>query len=364
MNDLTYMKRALFLAEKGRGRTSPNPMVGCVIVKNRKIISEGWHRRYGGNHAEANALNQAGENAKGATMYVTLEPCNHFGKTPPCVDHVISSGIKKIVIAMKDPNRLTNGQSIRKLKKRGIITSVGLMEKEAKELNEVFIKYQLTGNPFIVAKTAQTLDGKIATKSGDSKWITSSQTRIAAKKLRNNFDAILIGVNTLINDDPLLDAPGKMEFKKIIVDSSLRSPLNATIFQGRSGGQCIIATTKRASQRKIHQFRKRGLRVDVLPEKNNKVNLKVLIKKLAEEKLLNVLIEGGAAIIGSAVKEKIVDQFHIYVAPKIIGDESSKASIIGLKINSIKNCMNLKIVHLDRINEDILIKAVPIYKGK
>jgi diaminohydroxyphosphoribosylaminopyrimidine deaminase / 5-amino-6-(5-phosphoribosylamino)uracil reductase len=243
-NDIKFMQRALLLAGRGQGRVSPNPMVGCVIVKQGKVIAEGWHKVYGADHAEVDALKKAGARAKGACMYVTLEPCSHWGKTPPCVDAVIAGGLTRVVVAMQDPDPRTNGRSIRKMRAHGIEVAAGVCEAEARELNAAFIKHVVKKMPYVTAKTAQTMDGKVGTLSGKVKWITSSMTRARSKARRAEFDAIMVGVSTVLADDPCLCAPGKA-MKKIVVDSSLRTPLDARLFKGALPGSLLLRIKRR-----------------------------------------------------------------------------------------------------------------------
>ncbi|MBF0521640.1 MAG: bifunctional diaminohydroxyphosphoribosylaminopyrimidine deaminase/5-amino-6-(5-phosphoribosylamino)uracil reductase RibD [Candidatus Omnitrophica bacterium] len=358
MTDEFYMKRAIRLAQKGRGETSPNPMVGAVVVKGGKIIAEGWHKKYGQAHAEVNAFNNAKVSLKGATLFVNLEPCHHFGQTPPCVDAVIKSGIKKVVIAMKDPNPLTNGKSITKMKSSGIVVKVGVLKDEAEKLNEAFVKMKKRNMPFVIGKIAQTLDGKIATQSGSSKWITSEATRFLARKLRAEFDAILVGINTVLKDDPSLNADGKIRgLKKIVLDSRLKISLSARLFQGCLLSDCIIATTQKASQQKIKQFRNKGVTVIVCPEKQQKVDLKWLFKELAKQKIMSILIEGGAKVLGSALAEELVDKLHVYIAPKLVGDQNALSSVDGLKITDISKALKLKNMEVQRMGEDIFVSG-------
>lgn len=244
MNDLDFMKIAYQLALKGRLTTSPNPMVGAVIVKNGKIITQGFHHHRGGPHAEIIALEKTKQNLKGAKLYVTLEPCFHFGRTPPCVNAILQSGIKEVIIGMIDPNPMTKGKSIAKLRKAGVKVKVGVLQDTLFQMNESFVKYIKYKMPFIVAKTAQTLDGKIATRTGESQWITSAASRTYAHDLRNEFDAILVGINTVLKDNPGLNATRK-SLKKIVVDSSLRIPLSAKLFKKTKAQDCLMATTQK-----------------------------------------------------------------------------------------------------------------------
>jgi len=361
-NDNQFMEMALTLAAKGRGQTSPNPMVGAVIVKQGKIVGEAWHRRAGSDHAEVIALKQAGKKAQGATLYVTLEPCAHYGQTPPCVDAVIEAGIKEIVIAMKDPNPLTNGKSIQKLKRKGLRVRTGVLENEARELNEIFIKFKTSNKPFVAAKTAQTLDGKIATVSGRSKWITSVKTRVLARKIRDEFDAILVGINTVIEDNPRLNGfSRKKRLKKIVLDSSLRIKLTANLFKGVKKDDCIIATTAKASKTKIKQLERKGARIIICPSNKNGIRMKWLFRKLAEEKITSVLIEGGSKMVGGALAEKCVDKLYIYIAPLIFGSHSALGSIDGLRIKDVKKAILLEKRTIFKVDRDLLITGYPRY---
>ena len=352
------MERVLTLAERGRGATSPNPMVGAVMVKNNRVVAEGYHQKCGGAHAEIIALNKAGKKATGSTLYVNLEPCSHYGRTPPCVDRILKSGLRRVVIAMRDPNPLTNGKSISRLRRAGVKTEVGLLGKEAKKLNEAFIVYITKKRPFIVAKTAQTLDGKIATFTGDSKWITDEKTRLAARQLRKNFDAILVGIQTVLKDDPKLTTEkGDRQPIKIILDSRLRIPLGARLFRGILPGRCIIATTKKASQQKIDLLKQKGIEVLDCSGQNKNVDWKILLRALTKREIASVLIEGGGKVVGSALKEGIVDKMHIYVAPKIIGDKKAVSAIEGMATKRIAQAISLSSVAVQKSGPDIFIEA-------
>ncbi|MBI5415190.1 MAG: bifunctional diaminohydroxyphosphoribosylaminopyrimidine deaminase/5-amino-6-(5-phosphoribosylamino)uracil reductase RibD, partial [Candidatus Omnitrophica bacterium] len=278
MSDNYFMHLALDLAVKGKGDTSPNPMVGAVIVKGNRVIAAGWHKRCGSDHAEVIALKKAGRRARGAKLYVTLEPCSHYGRTPPCVDQIIQSGIREVVTGMVDPNPLTRGKSIAKLRRVGVKVKVGILRREAGRLNEIFIKYMRGRMPFVAAKCAQTLDGKIATAAGESKWITSLKTRDHARRVRDEFDAICVGVNTVLKDDPRLNGARKTKrLKKIVLDSSLKTPLAARLFKGVRSLDCVIAVTRKASPAKIKQFQNKGARVIICPAKDGHVDLKCLL---------------------------------------------------------------------------------------
>jgi diaminohydroxyphosphoribosylaminopyrimidine deaminase/5-amino-6-(5-phosphoribosylamino)uracil reductase len=357
-NHEKFIKKVFNLASKAKGRTSSNPLVGCLIVKNNKIIARGYHKKYGANHAEIDALKKCGLKSRGAIMYVNLEPCNHQGKTPPCVDAVIKSEIKEIVISMRDPNPKTNGKSIIKLKKAGIKVIENVLRDEAFKLNEVFIKNIKTKMPFIVAKTAQTLDGKIATSSGQSKWITAAKTRQYAHQRRDDFDAILVGINTVLKDNPRLNGVVKSKsFKKVVLDSSLKISLNANLFKGVSTSNIYIATTKEASIKKINLLKKKGINVLCCPQKQGKIDLNLLFSKLLECNITSILIEGGANVVGSALKQNLVDKINVYVAPKIIGDQAALNSVVGIGIKDINKAVKLTDLTIKQIDKDFLIEA-------
>jgi diaminohydroxyphosphoribosylaminopyrimidine deaminase/5-amino-6-(5-phosphoribosylamino)uracil reductase len=356
--DEQYMRRAVLLALYGKGKTSPNPMVGAVIVKNNKVVSEGWHKHCGSDHAEIDAIKKYKGSFKGATLYVTLEPCSHFGRTPPCVDAILEQSFSRIVIGLKDPNPQTNGKSIARLKNNGIKVHVGVFKNEIEKINEAFVTYMTQKRPLIVAKCAQTLDGKIATSSGDSQWITADSTRQRARHIRDGFDAIMVGVNTVLKDNPQLSGVQKSSrLKKIVVDSTLRTPLQARLFKNTIKGQCLIGTTSKAAENKIRLFEKRGVDIIVCPQKNHQVDLKWFLRELAEREITSVLIEGGAHLIGSFLKEGLVDKIHIYIAPLILGDAKALSSIVGLKIPRLSRAIRLKDWNIQKLNPDVLIEA-------
>ncbi len=364
MNDVHFMRRAMQLALRAKGRTTPNPMVGAVIVKGKKIIAEGWHKYCGADHAEVMALKKAGTQAQRAKLYVTLEPCSHFGRTPPCLDKIIMSGIREVIIGMKDPNPVNDGKSIAVLNKNRIKTKVGLLKNELRKMNEVFVKYIQERTPFVVAKCAQTLDGKSATSSGQSRWITSPSSRDFSHRLRNQFDAILVGVNTVIQDNPYLNAPkSSKRLKKIIVDSTLRMPLDARIFERTKPEDIYVATTSQARKRRLNQLKKKGVNVLVCPHDRGGVELKWLFKELAKKEIASILIEGGARVIGSALRKKLVDKFVIFIAPKIMGDKEALGSIEGLSTAHVDRSIQLKDLEIRRIKGDIFIEAYPRYGG-
>lgn len=354
--DQEFMHRALTLAERAEGNTSPNPLVGCVIVKDGLVISEGFHRQCGGAHAEVAALNKAGVQARGATMYVTLEPCFHHGRTPPCVEAILNAGIKTVFIAVKDPNPLVSGKSIRHLRREGVVVHLGLLKKEAARLNRWFNKYITTGMPYVVAKSAQTLDGRIATAGGHSQWITSEKTRSFTRRQRNQFDAIVVGIETVLKDDPrLTPAKNKDRFTKIILDSKARLPLTARLFD--SGHDIIVAATEQASDKHITQLQEKGVAVVVCPERHSRVDWRYLLKELAGWEMARILIEGGGCVIGSALRDNLVDEIHFFVAPKICGDAHAVPSITGLAPKTIDQIIDLDVDAVHFLGPDFFIQA-------
>ena len=333
-----YMALAIELAKKAEGMTSPNPIVGAVIVKNKRIVGRGYHKRAGLPHAEINALRRAGAKAKGGALYVTLEPCDHFGRTPPCTQAIIKSGIKRVIIAMTDPNPVNNGSGIRKLNRCGIKTEVGLLAEDAKEMNRSYIKFITKNIPYVTVKVAQSLDGKIATKTGDSKWISSDDSRRYVHKLRRVSDAVMVGANTVKRDDPLLLSRerGKQPIRVIVGGRSAISP-GAKVFSFLHKNPVIIVKPDRRS--------------------GGKVDLDKLLKALAKMGITNILVEGGGELIADLVKEKLVDRFLVFIAPKIIGGRDAKTAVEGSGTALIKDAFCLKNISVKRFKKDILIEA-------
>lgn len=353
-----YMRLAIEIAKKGAGKVNPNPMVGAVIVKDERVIGQGYHKYYGGNHAEVNAFENLSDNPEGATIYVTLEPCSHCGKTPPCVDKIIANKISKVVVGTLDPNPLVEGRGIKALKEAGIEVITGVLEEECKKLNEVFMKYILCKRPFVVLKTAMTLDGKIATESGESKWITSDKSRQEVHKLRNKLSAIMVGVNTVIKDNPELTCrlEGGKNPVRIIVDSKLRIPLGSNVVVDNLA-QTIVATTEVADKDKILVLEKLGVKVLIINSKNERVDLQSLMIELGKRDIDGILLEGGATLSFSALEENIVDKIQVYIAPKIIGGEKSKTSIGGKGIEKLSDAIMLNNMTVKSVGTDLLIEA-------
>ncbi len=357
--DNYYMKMALDLAKKGGSSVSPNPLVGAVIVKNNRVAAKGYHKRVGFSHAEVVALNKAGNRARNATLYVNLEPCNHFGKTPPCTDRIIQDGIKRVVIGMKDPNPINNGKGIRRLRRCGIKVSIGCMEREARALNRSFATYITKKRPHIIIKAAQTLDGKIATVTGNSKWITNPSSRRFVHSLRSNVDAVLIGVNTVIRDNPLLTsrmAKNARQPVRIVLDSRLRIPLKSRILRNGSS-KVMIVTTDRAPRRRIEELTRKGIEVITTRGKRGMVNLNPFLRYLAKCGISRLLVEGGGNVISSFITEGIADDLLIFIAPKIIGGSKAPTSVEGAGISSLDRAIRLKDISIKRFEQDILIRG-------
>jgi diaminohydroxyphosphoribosylaminopyrimidine deaminase/5-amino-6-(5-phosphoribosylamino)uracil reductase len=354
-----YMQLALGLALKAKGETRPNPAVGALVVKNGKIVGRGYHKKAGLAHAEVIALEQAGPKAQGASLYVTLEPCTHFGKTPPCVHKIIASGVREVIVGMVDPNPKNNGRGIEILRRSKIKVKVGFLEDQLRRLNEVFIKYITKRVPFITVKVAQSLDGRIATRSGDSKWITTDKSRVYAHRLRSEFDAVMVGVNTILRDNPRLNAPSSdKRFIKIVVDSQLSTPQDANIFSKDASSVIIVTLPAQPAQqtenRKILSGKAKILEVK---EKAGQINLKDMLKKLAQEKISNILVEGGGTLIGTLFDEGLVDRILFFISPKIIGGKDAISSVMGQGIGRIDRAVKLRDVKLKHMGEDFLIEG-------
>ncbi|MEN2257247.1 bifunctional diaminohydroxyphosphoribosylaminopyrimidine deaminase/5-amino-6-(5-phosphoribosylamino)uracil reductase RibD [Paraclostridium benzoelyticum] len=357
--DEYYMGLAISLARKGIGKVNPNPMVGAVIVKDNKIIGTGYHERYGGKHAEINAIENSRQSLNGSTMYVNLEPCSHFGKTPPCVDKIIESKINKVVISSVDPNPLVQGKGVKKLRDAGIEVKVGVLDKENKKLNEVFLKYIKNKKPFVVMKVAMSLDGKISTTTGQSKWISCDESRRYVHKLRSQVMSILVGINTVIKDNPMLDCRlenGKNPIR-IIVDTTLKIPIDSKIVSSSKSIRTIVVTTKNANRNVMKLLEDKGVEILTVNLKNNLVDLKEMINKLGELNIDSILIEGGSSLNFSAINENIVDKIQVYVAPIILGGESSKTPIGGQGVDDIKEAFKLHRLEYKQVGSDILIEG-------
>lgn len=358
MNDQEYMKRALALAERGCGWTSPNPMVGAVIVRDGRILAEGWHARYGDLHAERAALANAEEAVRGATMYVTLEPCCHHGKQPPCTDAIIDSGITRVVVGSADPNPLVAGKGVAILRAAGIEVVENVLREECDALNEVFLHYIREKQPFVVMKAAMTLDGKIATYTGASRWVTGEAARAHGHSLRHRYRAIMVGSGTVLADDPLLTCriENGRDPLRIVCDSRLRTPLAAQIVQTAQEAPTLIATCETDSAR-IAPYENSGCRVWSLPERDGRVDLSALMQRLGAENIDSVLIEGGGTLAWAALEAGIVQKVYSYIAPKLFGGRDAKTPVEGEGVALPEECAQLSVTNISRLGADILIES-------
>lgn len=355
--DLCFLKKTLSLARRGEGFTSPNPLVGALFVKNNEILSYGHHRKAGEPHAEVEAIRAAKKNLSGSTLYINLEPCCHFGRTGPCVDEIIKRGIKRVVIAIADPNPGVNGKSIRKLRKAGIKVEVGLCRREARELNETFFKNIRQKKPFVVAKVAQSLDGKIATQKGISQWITSSSSRKFSKKLRDKYDCVLIGANTLIKDNPGLDGLKKSPFKAVI-SPRLNIPLDSYLLK-KNPDKLIIFTSDKSKLRRKKIPDK--VKIFFLKEDKGWLPIEKILKILYSLGIMSVFIEGGSQTLGQFFIKREVDKVFFFIAPKIIGGEGALTSIGAKGFSTPDSCPQLKDFRIKKIGKDVLIWGYPQY---
>ena len=359
------MREALRQARKGLGRTSPNPAVGAVIVKEGNVVAKGYHKKAGLPHAEIAALKKTDEKALGCTLYVTLEPCNHLGRTPPCTDSILKAGISRVVVGMKDPNPDVSGGGCEFLEKNGIDVNCGVLEKECRLLNEAFLKYVLEKRPFVIAKSAITLDGWTATATGNSKWITNDKSRQFVHRMRDRVDAVMIGVGTVLADDPQLttrlnQGQGK-DPVRIVVDSCLRTPLNARILNHTSSADTIIAVGSGISVPDLKRFDKRGVEIIPCSTKDGRIDLPVLLDILAGKSISSILLEGGATLSGAMLREKLVDKYYIFSAPKILGGDDGVPMLVGTGPKKMDQSLELKDVHVRRFENDTLIWGYPDY---
>ncbi|MFE7062492.1 bifunctional diaminohydroxyphosphoribosylaminopyrimidine deaminase/5-amino-6-(5-phosphoribosylamino)uracil reductase RibD [Sutcliffiella sp. NPDC057660] len=360
MDDQYYMNVAIDLAKRATGQTSPNPVVGSVVVKDGEIVGFGAHLKAGEAHAEVHAIRMAGDKADGSTVYVTLEPCSHHGKTPPCSDLLIQSQVKRVVIASVDPNPLVAGAGIKKLEKSGILVDVGVCESEALALNDVFFHYIKTNKPYVTLKTASSLDGKTATFTKDSKWITGEDARLDVHRYRHQHDAILVGVGTVIADNPSLTTRlpnGGKNPVRIILDTHLRTPIDAGVINDRQAPTWII-TSAEANEKKIEALTNQQVTVMKLPTKE--IEIENLLTLLGDRGITSLFVEGGATVNGSFLQSGAINQVITYIAPKLIGGAKAPTMIGGAGFSSMADCMNLRIKECTRIGQDIKIVSVPL----
>jgi diaminohydroxyphosphoribosylaminopyrimidine deaminase/5-amino-6-(5-phosphoribosylamino)uracil reductase len=366
LSDETYMKLALAYAKKGCGWVNPNPMVGAVVVKEGRVIGAGYHRRYGGLHAERNALTSCTESPQGATLYVTLEPCCHFGKNPPCTDAILQSGIRRVVIGSTDPNPLVAGKGIQILRDHGIEVTEGVLREACTTLNEVFFHFIQARTPYVVMKYAMTMDGKIATRSGQSKWITDEAARQRVQEDRHRYSGIMVGIGTILTDDPLLTCrlPDGKNPVRIICDSRLRTPLNSRVVQTAGQVPTILATCS-SNEACARPYREAGCEVLVLPSKAGHVDLQELMTVLGEKQIDSILLEGGGTLNWSALQSGIVHKVQAYVAPKLFGGTAAKSPVEGDGVESPEQAFRLAPPRITQIGDDLLLesKVLPCSQG-
>lgn len=366
MSDIRYMKRALELARNGWGRTSPNPLVGAVIVKNDEIIGEGWHDFFGGPHAEINAIRDCAEKfgqdaTKGADIYVTLEPCSHYGKTPPCSLALIENGFKKVIAALVDPNPRVAGRGIRMLQEAGIDTEVGMLQDEALALNDIFIKHIYKKSPLVLYKYAMTLDGKTASRTGDSKWISSSASREYVHRLRSRYASILVGVNTIIKDNPMLTAR-PLDVKainpvRVIIDPWGRVPENAKVLEIDESSKTMIAVSKEVDKSKAELYKAKGAELITLEGEGCKLSLNQLLKELHSRNIDSVLVEGGGNTAAGFFEQNLIDKVAAFIAPIIVGGEAAVTPVMGTGYETIKAGHRLKNIKTTSIGHDVLVEG-------
>jgi diaminohydroxyphosphoribosylaminopyrimidine deaminase/5-amino-6-(5-phosphoribosylamino)uracil reductase len=359
-SEIALMQRSFWLAEKGKGKTSPNPMVGAVIVKNGEIVGEGYHQGFGLPHAEIEALKMAGERAHDSDLYINLEPCCHYGKTPPCTKAITAAGIKKVIVSVLDPNPQVNGKGIGELKEAGIFAEVGILEKQGRQLNEVFFKWMTQSLPFTILKAAITLDGKTAAGGGDSKWITGEKARAKAREMRGWYDAVLVGINTVLKDDPLLTCRTS-EFKnpiRIVLDSYLRISEDSALMKSLKEAPVWIATGS-GDDEKIKKIEASGADVVRLPMKEGRIDLAALYQFLSSRQISSLFVEGGSKVFGAFLREKRIDKILLFMAPKLLGGAGGKGMIEGWGADSLSAAVKLKDWEVSSIDMDLLIQGYP-----
>lgn len=351
------MRRALELARRGSGCVHPNPMVGAVLVKNNRVVGEGAHERFGGPHAEVNALRKAGSSASGATLYVTLEPCAHFGKTPPCTDLILREKIKRVIVAARDPNPLVSGKGVKLLMKAGVQVETGVLQAEAEELNRAYDHWVKKKMPYVIVKVAQSLDGKIVARAGQPRWITGPAARKFSHGLRAASDAILVGINTVLKDDPRLNVRfgkrGKAPLK-IVLDSGLRTPPGARLFSSKD--PVLLAVTRRAARSRFSRYK--NAEILSVPEKRGRVDLGALLKVLGKRGIVQLMIEGGGEVIGEAIARKVVNEVYVFIAPRLIGGRQAAGSVGGKGVNFLKDMAKIKKLDVTPVGDDLLIHGV------
>ncbi len=364
-----FMKAALGFARRGLGKTSPNPAVGALIVRQDRVVASGFHRKAGAPHAEVEALDRLqGKARPGDTLYVTLEPCNHYGRTPPCTQAILEKGVRKVVVGMRDPNPHVKGGGCEYLSRHGVEVMSGVLEEECRRLNEWFVTYVTKGRPFVIAKTAMTLDGWTATSSGHSRWVTNERSREWVHRLRDQVDGLLVGVGTVTADDPLLNTRlrkgGGKDPVRIIVDTKLRIPSNARVLGHGHGSETLIAVGDDVPSRRLRKIEREGVSFLTCPRKNGRIDLRALMDRLGQRSITSVLLEGGATLMGAMIREKLVDKFCIFKAPKILGASDGRPMALGQGPKRMDQSIALKDIRIRRFGEDLLITGYPEYPSQ
>ena len=359
--DRAYMQEAIALAERGRGHTAPNPMVGCVLVKDGRVIGRGYHHQYGSLHAERDALAACSEDPAGATMYVTLEPCCHHGKQPPCTDAILAAGIARVVVGATDPNPLVGGKGIALLQAGGVAVEAGLLEEEIREQNRIFLKYITQKRPWVSLKVAMTLDGKIATASGDARWVTSEPARRFVHALRGQRSGICVGAGTVRLDDPMLDCrvEGYHNPVRILPDSRASLPLESRIVRSAGEIRTLVAHTDAADAGQLEQLRACGVELLPCAAADGHVDLRDMLDRLGALGIDSILLEGGEALNGSFVAQDLVDEYYIFIAPKLLGGQDAKTAVGGVGFDTMAAARDIRIRSVDTIGPDILIHGYP-----
>ncbi|MFP4135832.1 MAG: bifunctional diaminohydroxyphosphoribosylaminopyrimidine deaminase/5-amino-6-(5-phosphoribosylamino)uracil reductase RibD [Candidatus Acetothermia bacterium] len=357
-----FMQRALDLAKKGGGYVNPNPQVGAVVVKEDEVIGEGYHEEFGGPHAEVRALDEAGEEAEGATLYVTLEPCAHYGKTPPCADRVIEAGISRVYVAIEDPNPEVSGKGIEKMRRSGIEVALGLMEEQARSVNEIFLHYVRTGRPFVLLKLAMTLDGKIATKSGDSRWITSEISRERVHELRGRYSGVGVGVGTVISDDPrlnvrMVEGPDGTRF---VFDPRGRTPTDARLLDLESEAPTVIVVRKDTPEEATEPLEERGADLWRVDGSNGGIDLQDFIGRAGDNGYDSLLIEGGSEVAGSLIDRRLVDKVAFFYAPRVIGGREGVPGVGGEGVTEVREGLKVEDLEFTRKGDDLLVTGYPV----
>lgn len=364
-SDAYFMRLALRLARKGEGRVSPNPMVGAVVVRKGKIVATGYHRAAGRDHAEVEALRKLGFSAKGCELFVNLEPCCHYGRTPPCTEPIVRSGVKRVVVATLDSNPVVSGRGVQRLRESGIEVEVGVLEAEARQLNEPFFRWVTTGMPYVTLKMASTLDGRIAQRDGLSRWVTAEPARRVVHRMRAVSDAVLVGANTARLDDPLLlptlvRRPPRIPLR-IVVDEKAELSAGSRLAQTARQAPVLLACTEKAPREKVAALQAAGIEVLVLPEEpDGRVHLKSLLAELGRRSIQNIMVEGGAEIATSLLKQSLVDRLVVFYAPRLLGDPKALPLVQDLGLSTLESAMRFRVRSLRRVGDDIMLECVRV----